>query len=102
LLITFCVGRQESHANRAENHQLRHDKQVIMLTYLVLALSAVPSQWPFAFSQLIEERLKNVQLVGDEEKDAAFSGPGTWPVPKSRPQRVIIEQAQTLDLMDVR
>ena len=50
---------------------------------------------------MIEERLKNVQLVNDEEKDVVFSGPGTWPVPKSRPQRVIIEETANTDSMDL-
>jgi hypothetical protein len=57
--------RAESYANRAENHQLRQDKQAI------------------------EERLKNVKLVDESEAEALdrTSGPGTWPLPKKRPQR---------------
>jgi hypothetical protein len=57
--------RAESYANRAENHQLRQDKQAI------------------------EERLKNVKLVDGPEAEALenTSGPGTWPLPKKRAPR---------------
>lgn len=60
--------RAESYANRAENHQLRQDKQVI------------------------EERLKSVKLVDGAEADdlERTSGPGTWPLPKKKPQRGVM------------
>ena len=64
--------RKETYNDRAENHQLKRDKQVI------------------------EEKLRNVKLVNQQDEEPEFSQPGTWPLPRNHPQRIVIQDLNAL------